>query len=179
MTTTTLHAELPLMIQLGSSVIAYRPAAHTESSPTPKRLDEDTIIGLTDPCALRIRLQAYDQFGDPVADPAWVVNAATRLGSGMWQLLSDLSPTKGDVLVQEHAITDAPRTYRFSIGLRGSSVAAIYELTIAHHDHDPAANDDDDGDHDILFDPADDLKPPPAPAGSTYVPPRVVLLASG
>lgn len=173
--TASIDAELSLKIQLGPQIIAYRPAARTESGSSWKVLDEDTDIGISAPCILRVRLVAYDQAGDLLVDPPWTINAASQVTGGTWESLPDESPATYDHLTGEYVISYSPRTYRFTVGLRGSTLSTTFELVVAQHD--PATDDDDD--HDIIFDPDGDLMPPNTPVGESVGGSSLTLLASG
>lgn len=173
--TASIDAELSLKIQLGPQIIAYRPAARTEFGSPWKLLDEDTDIGISNPCILRVRLVAYDQAGDLLVDPPWTINAASQVTDGTWESLPDKSSATYDHLTGEYIISYSPRTYRFTIGLQGSTLATTFELVVTQHD--PATGDDDD--HDIIFDPDGDLMPPSEPTDAVVGGSLSTLLASG
>lgn len=161
--TTSTETELVLKIQLGSRISALRPAARLEGGSPYRRLDEDTVIGIvTDaPCSLRLRLVAVDESDEPILTPMWTLRVATRDHTGLWTSLSDRSSSRADYVTDFHVITELARVYRLQIGLAGTSLSSTYEITVDRTD--PRAADDD---HDVLFDPEDDLKPKPKPIGS-------------
>lgn len=173
-------AELTIKIQLGSQIIAYRPAARTETGPEWVRIDEDTDIGiLTDgSCRLRVRLVAYDRADEPLGSPPWTVRASTQAPAGIWKALYDRSEAEVDFLTDAHEVIDTKRNYRFQVGLQGTTLASTFDLAVSRQD--PAPADDDDDDHDILFDPDGDLKPPLEPVtGGQGRSPAGTLIASG
>lgn len=156
----SIDAELTLKILLGPQIIAYRPAARTESGSDWKLIDEDTDIGIaTDsPCNLRVRLVAYDTADEVIPDPAWRVRASTQPAGGSWQLLSDRCASVSDYLTDALEVADEPRAYRFQIALSGTTLMATFDLSVQRTSDD---------DHDIIYDPDGDLKPPAGPLGGT------------
>lgn len=158
------QTELRLEIRLCSQITAQRPTARAERGPALRPLDEDTVIGIiTDaPCSMRLRLAPRDRADEPIVDPPWTLRVTTREQGGSWTSLPDRSWAEVDHVTDAHPITDRPRIYRLQVALTGTTLSATYEFTVGRVD--PAAATS--GDHDVLYDPQDDLKPEPKPVGS-------------
>lgn len=171
--------ELPIKILLGSPITAQRPAARREFGSPQKPLDEDTSLGIiTDaPCSLGLRLTTCNPDEEPLTASPWTIRVATRGCAGRWVLLPDRSSTELDHVTEALSITERPRIYRIQVSLEGTLLSSTFELTVVRVD--PATATDDE-DHDVLFDPQDDLKPKPKPVGSgSGLEPTDSLSASG
>ena len=160
----SIDAELVLPARLGAKITLYRPTAASELASTSwQPLSEDTTIGLrTDSSTkLRVRVVAQDPLGGFLTDPAWMVTAYSRIKGGSWTKLADRDGTAADFLTDGFVIDQTPRTFRFTVGIPGSGVAATYELVISQSDPSPA-----DDDVDVIYLPDGDLKPRPSPSES-------------
>ncbi|MEM9463438.1 MAG: hypothetical protein AAGF11_55370 [Myxococcota bacterium] len=171
--------ELPIKLLLGSAITARRPAARREFGSPHKALDEDTSLGIVTnvPCALGLRLTACDPDDEPLAASPWTIRVASCDCTGRWISLPDRSSAELDHVTEALTITEDPRIYRVQISLEGTILSSTFELAVVRVD--PATARDND-DHDVLFDPQDDLKPKPKPVGSgSGLEPTESLSASG
>lgn len=155
-------AELTLFVRLGANITMHRPVAQSEgSSQEWTELDEDTDIGLTEPTNLQLRLVAIDDLGRPLSDPAWMIKAYTRSTNGSWTRSYDRDPDAAEFVTDSMPIGTTAREYRFTVGIPGSGLQSVFDLSIAEDDPTDAKKPD------VIYNPADDFKPPPDPTASS------------